>query len=319
MEVKSLKRKVWLAIESGTFWAKVNNKLHCMPKQIKRVYYLKNNYVKETQEQVIAYQKLYKKYRQIIEIGVDNKVKRVRSNNVWFCWLQGIDTAPDIVKACLNSLRNNMSDSNIIILDEKNLSDYVKFPPHILEKKKNGVIGAAHFSDLIRIAVLCKYGGIWIDSTVLCTASSTDYALVKKEPLFVYKNVNLIPRTEQMIKASNWLIAADSNSPILLLTCKLLLQYWKDYNYTIDYYVFHLFFSMATKRYEDEWNRVPVFNNVSPHIMGKELELIYSNERWNQYLSMSSFHKLNHHKDYTVDCNTFYKYIVSKYLKCDEK
>ena len=40
---------------------------------------------------------------------------------------------------------------------------------NIEEKFEKGKIGMAHFSDLLRISLLAKWGGMWIDSTALCT------------------------------------------------------------------------------------------------------------------------------------------------------
>ena len=92
-----------------------------------------------------------------------------RSKIIWFCWLQGYNNAPDIVKACHNSLRQNIPDREIIVIDEKNWRDYIELPNYVVDKWEKKQIPAALFSDLLRLELLIKYGGTWIDSTVLCT------------------------------------------------------------------------------------------------------------------------------------------------------
>lgn len=89
---------------------------------------------------------------------------------IWWCWLQGVDNAPPICKACLNSLKQNISDHKIIVITEENRHDFIKLPAKIEEKYANGLIDRTHFSDILRAALLVHYGGTWIDSTVLCTA-----------------------------------------------------------------------------------------------------------------------------------------------------
>lgn len=264
------------------------------------------------------YEKLKKKFEYILkEPMIIKKKKKYHSKKIWFCWLQGYENATDLVKACYNSLKINMPDYEIIFLTEKNINNYVKFPDYINKKYKNGNISKAHFSDLVRISLLCKYGGLWIDSTVLCT-SSDFMKIVSKEHLFVYKQVDLIRQDIQPIVSSNWLIYAESNNEICLLTQKLLFEYWKKYNYAIDYFIFHFFFAMATEKYSDIWDSIPVFNNINPHVMQFELNHKFSLERWNQLKKYSSFHKLNNHFKYKLD-GTIYFHILNEYRKNEDK
>ena len=50
-----------------------------------------------------------------------------RSNKIWMCWWQGLDSAPEIVKACVESVRRNAGGREVIIITDKNVSNYVKF------------------------------------------------------------------------------------------------------------------------------------------------------------------------------------------------
>ena len=94
-----------------------------------------------------------------------------RSRIVWFCWLQGLDNAPAIVKACYNSLRTHLSDREIKMIDNGNWQEYVELLEYVIAKWHKKQIPSAQFSDLIRVQLLIKYGGTWIDSTVLCTGT----------------------------------------------------------------------------------------------------------------------------------------------------
>lgn len=89
---------------------------------------------------------------------------------IWWCWLQGIGAVPPIVKACYNSIKQQITDREIRVIDERNWSEYVELPGYIVEKWGKGQIPAALFSDLLRLQLLIKYGGTWIDTTVLCSA-----------------------------------------------------------------------------------------------------------------------------------------------------
>lgn len=103
---------------------------------------------------------------------------------IWWCWLQGIENAPSIVKAYFNSLMREfkgskvqegqgLSDGYVIkVIDEKNWKEYVEHPDYIVKEWEKKQIPPALFSDLLRLELLIKYGGTWIDSTVLCTGGS---------------------------------------------------------------------------------------------------------------------------------------------------
>lgn len=90
-------------------------------------------------------------------------------NKIWICWWQGIDNAPEIVKACVDSIRHNAGKCDIVFITEDNYKDYVSFPEWVEKKRSAGVFSRTHYSDLLRMNILSRYGGIWIDSTFFCT------------------------------------------------------------------------------------------------------------------------------------------------------
>lgn len=260
-----------------------------------------------------VYKKYEKQYSELIQRGVSDYPESVASDKIWICWLQGEDNAPELVKACINSMRQHFPDREIVVLSEKNISEYIQFPDYIEKKWQEGKMGAAHYSDLLRTALLCQYGGIWADATVLCTSGNIPKAITESK-LFVYQKIDLTRQDRMPIVASSWFISSYSNHPILLLTRELLYEYWKINEKVENYFLFHIFFAIATRRYEGEWKKVPVYNNQSPHTLQFELGMPYSEDRWNEIIKMSMFHKLNHHNDYTNTGESFYNYIIKTYL-----
>ena len=110
-----------------------------------------------------------KEYGSFINNYKCNNYPKLSNRTVWICWLQGRDNAPELVKACINSIENNLKDFNIVILTEENISKYTMLPVHVMKKYNEGKITRTHFSDILRVSILCEYGGLWVDSTVLCT------------------------------------------------------------------------------------------------------------------------------------------------------
>lgn len=299
-------RTAYRLMKNGTFFRTVRYKMD-------EKFLITSPNARKIEWQYKTYNKLYKKYEKLIKDFAVEDVQK-SSDFVWICWLQGIENAPELVRACVNSVKQNMPDKNIVIITNDNLNEYIDLPSYIIEKHNSGIIPHAQFSDIIRIELLCRYGGLWVDSTVLCTSSQIPRCIFE-EPLFVYKSFDLLKTNQIPTVASNWLIASKTNNPILLLTRKLLFQYWKDNNYLIDYYIFHIFFNMATKKYVKEWENVPAFNNHSPHTLMFELGKKYSKERFEQIEGMSTFHKLERHTDYSNQKGSMYEYIIKTYGK----
>ena len=74
---------------------------------------------------------LEKKYKNEIDEFQSNYADNMphdTSNKVWVCWFQGLDNAPDLVKKCYKSLKQNLTDREIILITSDYMRDYVKFP-----------------------------------------------------------------------------------------------------------------------------------------------------------------------------------------------
>lgn len=86
---------------------------------------------------------------------------------VWMLWLQGFERAPDIVRLCLASWKTRNPTWRVIELSDANLSDYVDADSLAsLRAVKN--IEVQKFSDLVRLYLICKHGGVWADATCFC-------------------------------------------------------------------------------------------------------------------------------------------------------
>lgn len=90
--------------------------------------------------------------------------------NIWVFWYQGEESMPDIIRMCYNSICQNANGRKVVLLTKDNVGDYVQMPAFIMEKVKKGYITFTHLSDLVRVSLLYKYGGTWMDATLLTTA-----------------------------------------------------------------------------------------------------------------------------------------------------
>ena len=78
--------------------------------------------------------------------------KKVKINNtIWLMWWQGEENAPEIVKRCIESVRLNAGNHDIIIITKNNYSDYINIPNYVIEKyfnsqKDKSILNAISFT-----------------------------------------------------------------------------------------------------------------------------------------------------------------------------
>ncbi|HAE52124.1 MAG TPA: capsular biosynthesis protein [Ruminococcus sp.] len=236
---------------------------------------------------------------------------RKKSNKVWFCWFQGIENAPELVQKCYKSLCDNLKGHEVVLITEDNMYDYIQFPEHIRQKFEKGCISMTHLSDLLRLELLIRYGGTWIDSTVLCTGGNIPEYMLNSE-LFLFQCLK--PGLDgHVLNSSNWFISAYSNNPLLKLVRNALYMYWNDYDECIDYFIFHHFMQMASEILPEEWDKIVPFSNSLPHMLLLRLFKPYDERIWNAIKSQTPFHKLTYkfESDEVAKKNTFYDVIIA--------
>ena len=155
-------------------------------------------------------------------------------DKIWICWWQGLDNAPEIVKACVESIRRNAGKYEVIIITDKNCKDFVQFPDWLEEKRRNGVFSRTHYSDLLRMSVLAKYGGIWIDSTFFCTGRSfEDYMQL---PLWSIKRPDYLHCSIASGYFAGYSLGCGyENRWMFKVIRDFLFNYWKECDKLIDY------------------------------------------------------------------------------------
>lgn len=235
---------------------------------------------------------------------------------VWVCWLQGIENAPEIVKCCVNSIISNV-EGKIHIITYNNYAKYVTISEHIIKKHRCGIISKTHFSDILRLALLCKYGGIWMDSTIfMMDKGLPDY--IYKLPIFMYKfrcNMNMGYLEPKIF--TNWFIKSEKENPVLNVLYKTLIEYWKEekeYAYNLFHYVLRLIWD--NYEIEEKYkNRLNIYDDRC-RTLRSLLNKRYDEMLWNIMREEEPLQKLSYKNiggGVGENKKTFYEYILENY------
>jgi len=235
------------------------------------------------------------------------KFENKKSRQIWTMWLQ--EDIPEICKACIDSIKSFYPDT--IVITEKNMNKYVEIPNYIMEKYKKGKMKACHLSDYIRVFLLDKYGGLWIDSTCFLT---------QKVPEYIFKSNFFILKKFNNMGVSNFFIYSDTNSFFIKLLKKFLEEYWKKEDKEIEYFFFHRFISTAikyNKTAKEYWDKIPINLNINTKLMYKVLFNDFNEDIYNWLKTTSYVHKLTYKKIEKNDIspNSLYRYLISSHNK----
>lgn len=130
---------------------------------------------------------------------------------IWFYWNEEKVTSIT-VELCINLARSLHPTFSIRLLNKETIFDYLPdFPEEITEKAPTFV------SDLARLMLIEKFGGIYLDATVLLTRPLDwllDYQQQdRSEAVLYYTDENTLDQVYPMVE--NWFIAAAPNSKFI--------------------------------------------------------------------------------------------------------
>jgi hypothetical protein len=119
---------------------------------------------------------------------------------IWFHWMQGLDAMPPVVRHCLHSWRGRNKDWEVIVLDERNVWDYVDRQDLSVPQ----LLGSSPqvYANAIRLMLLARHGGVWADATTWCSVPLTHWMLALPGMFFAFSD----PAPDRML--SNWFLAA---------------------------------------------------------------------------------------------------------------
>lgn len=273
------------------------------------------HHVKDYENRKILYYRKVKKYLQKHYVVSCSKNPEGLSfgtmslkNPIWVFWGQGIENAPEIVKACYRSIKQHAS-SEVILLSEKNIAEYVVLPQDIVEKNKSGFISNAALSDMIRFSLLEHFGGTWLDATVLLTGNIPEY--ITESDFFAFKYS--FGKIYNPAQYSNWLLHCKPHHPVMVQTRNMTFAYWAKEKHVIEYLFTYIVFNLALENNMEYMDWFPEVGEENCQALFNILGDRADERKWKHIKSMSSIHKLTYKltDDVLKDKSNFYHAIVN--------
>lgn len=222
---------------------------------------------------------------------------------IWQYWGQGFDNVPEVVRICLDSVERHKGNYKLIRLSDENLSEYIDFPEEIIRKRD--CFQRTAFSDLLRLALLATYGGVWLDATTLLTDSLPvqyfDYGF------FLFQRDENEPNKDYWensyayywgwyegfrVRVLNSVIYAQKGNDTILDLYNMIYSYWLNNKIYPYYFFFQILFDCLISRMPDKNCRV--LSDCLPHYTMQIVTDDFPYMSFEKVLKLTSIHKMTY-------------------------
>jgi hypothetical protein len=235
---------------------------------------------------------------------------------IWCLWLQGWANAPDLVQACGASWRQHNPDWQINYLSRATLNAHLGELPHLQAMFARNLPVEA-LSDVLRIELLSRFGGVWVDSTVYCLRPLDGWINDAMPTGFFAFNR---PTPDRML--SSWFLAADNGSYIIDAWRRKTLAYWRDRAERDQYFWFHDLFAEAyqsDQKFQAIWDATPKLSADGPHCFAPYEQQLFRSVNHHDRLIVETAqipmlkltHKVEHERG---DSGTIYRWLCDRAL-----
>lgn len=251
-------------------------------------------------------------------ISSENTFHPSKSQNddvVWQFW--EIPTNPsssgnDLVSSCMRSISQYIWDGyeqKILNLEES--KHYILFPDFVYEKLEAKAPGftITAFSDILRLALLIQYGGIWADATILALRPLKDiYLLNREETGFSFeRSFDELPKTRRewrhydsgyfswspfsRVGWLNSLIVSGKNKKTLSELLRILLSIWKHESNYPHYFTTQIIYNHLILK--KGFPRFTFQSDVPVHFLQKYANETYNKETFDEIKRKYPIQKMN--------------------------
>ncbi len=182
---------------------------------------------------------------------------------LWILWFQNWENAPLMVQKCKDTWIEHNQDWTIHFLTNDNLPEFLDMDA-VLPGFKDKKVPLVSYSNMIRMALLIKYGGVWADSTVYCNRPLNEWLLQCTAPSGFFAFAK--PGPDRMM--STWFLAAPPGHTLVKKWYAACLNYWSTRTERHTYHWCHYLFGdlyRTDKEFKKIWDKTVKLSADGPH------------------------------------------------------
>ena len=218
-----------------------------------------------------------------LELGED------RTETIYSYWAQGIETAPEMVRLCHRQLVRH-AGVPVLVLDEPAMATMIRLPDDIEARG----IAPTHRTDLLRLELLARHGGSWLDATCLVTHDPTVALRTLRRP------AGFFAFGKRRSSMASWLMSSRPDHYLVRMLREALQCYWRNHDQLGNYFVLHHLFEALTELdppFADAWAATPRLRFDAPLRLRWNLLQPYAEQDFDRMLAGSFVHKLSYKYD----------------------
>ena len=247
-----------------------------------------------------------------------NTCSQKNSKIIWTLWMQGYENAPELVKSTIDSIRKfaELNNFQFILLEENTIEKYIVFPKLIKEKMDLGVIDYTKISDILRVSLLAKYGGTWVDATIYMKEEFDSSLLLQN---YYTIKTGGIEDYSPNISNNRWKgFFLSGNSSLFSFTRDFFFEYYSRYDIAVDYLLIDYIFDIAYKYDEKIKNQMLELEKSNPNLFWLESHLgdEFDQKVWDNITETTKVFKTTYKlsEEIKSNKNNFYSKLIDRKL-----
>ncbi len=171
----------------------------------------------------------------LFNLDLITEEKDFLNKTIWIYWGQGWEHAPFLQKSVAESWQINNPDWKVELLTDESLKTLLdKETPYLFDPNKNITYQAK--SDIIRLGLLNKYGGVWADSTMLCMQPLNHWVFDALEKSGVWMYHGWGGGFDPNIGIASWFIISRKYNYLIKKWKERCDKYWEEHNEAHTYF-----------------------------------------------------------------------------------
>ncbi len=175
----------------------------------------------------------------------------------------------------------------VVALDDRRVADYVEIPEIVRQRTAQN---RAKFSDCLRLELLSRHGGVWLDATCLVRGRLLDVVPeLLDSGFFAFQH--------RRARIASWFLVSEPNNPVVAMTREAQYLYWERFEQATDYFVLHhlvesLYY--VADEFRERFELTPWHSAHAATRFRRAMDAPYDPQRYEEMLAASFVHKLTY-------------------------